>query len=269
MRNKGTRVVQIADFQENLFVRKILDQDHALYLAELIDSGVEMRDLIEVTDLVVPNSIVDGRHRKHAYDVNGVKEVKVKVLEFEDEAEMIAYAYKANTGGSKPPTKDDTEHTIDVLLERGVPKKRIAELLNLPSGLARNYINLVQSKLERQKVMRAAAAIREGGLTLAKAAVQYDVDPDKVKVALGGKKPPKHGVAELQRNLTKNYKSLGQKNANALRDMLDKLEDGDVTEKQVWGIFVHIEHLQKQSARAVADWKKRFEAKNGKVEKTA
>lgn len=275
MKNKGTRNALIADLQENLFVRKSLDQDHALYLAELMDSGVEMRDPIEVAEIESSDggkvlTIVDGRHRKHAYDVNGVKEIKVKVLEFEDEAEMISYAYQKNTGGSKPPTQDDTEHTIDVLLGRGVPKKRVAELLNLPSDLARKYINLVQSKLERQKVMRAAAAVREGGLTLSKAAVQYDVDPDKVKVALGGKKkPPKHGVEETQRNLTKAYKSLGQRNAAAIRNLLDKFEEGDVTEKQVNSIFGHIERLQKQSSRAVADWKKRFEAKNGKVAKTA
>lgn len=265
MKNKGMRTVRVADLRENLFVRKVLDQDHALYLAELMDGGVEMRDPIEVTDLLVPNSIVDGRHRKHAFDVNGVEEVKVRVLEFEDEAEMIAYAYKANTGGSKPPTQEDTEHTIDVLLNHGVAKKRIGEILNLPLEVARKYINSVQSKLERQKVMRAAAAIRDGGLTLAKAAVQYDVDPDKVKAALGGKKKAKHGVEELQRTLTTAYRSLGMKNARAIRSLLEKHEDGDVAEKQVRSIFDHIEHLQRQSTKSVADWKKRFETKNEKT----
>ncbi len=266
MKKKQRRIISITDLQENLFVRKALDQDHVLYLAELIDSGVEMRDPIEVAEIESPEgkvlTIIDGRHRKHAYELNNVTEIEVEVLEFEDEAEMISYAYQKNVGGAKPPTQADTEHTIDVLIRSGVPKKRIAELLNLPSYLARKYINLVHSKMERQKVMRAAAAVREGGLTLYKAAIQYDVDPESLKVALGGKKkPPKNRVEEIHRNLTKAYKSIGQRHAALIRNLIEKFDDGDVTEQQVNSVFNHIEKLQKQSARTIAEWKKRFEAK--------
>jgi len=262
MRNKGMRLVRVEDIRDNLFVRKALDQDHVLYLAELIESGVEMRDPIEVTDQPEQNTIVDGRHRKHAYELNEVKEIKVRVLEFEDETEMISYAYQANAGGSKPPSKADTEHTIEVLLRRGMPKKRIAELLDLPHDLARKYVNLVHSKMERQKIMRAAEAVREGGLTVAKAAVTYDVDPDRLKAALsGGKRQPKSGIEEARRRLTKAYKSLGMRNAAIIRSLLEKYDEGDVTERQVADIISHIEHLQKLSSRALQDWKLRFERK--------
>lgn len=132
---------------------------------------MQLRDPIEVTDRDgVMNVVVEGRHRKEAYELNNVAEIKVKVLEFDDEAEMIAYAYKANTGGSLPPTPQDTEHTIMLLLEHGETMKRIGELLGLPAGMARKYISSVKSKISRQKLMKAAAAITDGGLTVAKAA---------------------------------------------------------------------------------------------------
>jgi hypothetical protein len=271
MRNKGTRTVKLADLQMNLFVRKALNQDHALYLADLIENGVQLRDLIEVTDRDgVMNIVVEGRHRKEAYELNNVAEVKVKVLEFDDEAEMIAYAYKANTGGSLPPTLQDTEHTIMMLLERGEAMKRIGELLGLPAGMARKYINSVKSKTSRQKLMKAASAITDGGLTVAKAAEQYEVDADALKQVLSGhKRKHKMGVAEVQRGLTKTYKSLSSKNAALIRSLLEKYEDGDVTERQVREIFAHIEQLQKRSTRAVSDWKKRFDAANGKPAKAS
>ncbi len=80
---------------------------------------------------------------------------------------------------------------------------------------------------------------------------------------MSGKKK-KHGVAEMQRTLTKSFKSLGSKNAALLRSLLEKFEDGDVTAKQVMDIFEHLERLQKQSGRAIADWQARFDSLNKK-----
>lgn len=266
MRNKGMRTVAIKDLKENLFVRKQLNQDHVLYLADLIESGVKMNDPIEIT----PDfQIVEGRHRKEAFDLNGVKEVEVRILEFEDDAEMIAHAYKANTGGSLPPTKQDTEHTIGLLIERGESIKRIGELLGLPASLARTYVSQVRSRIARAKLLRAAAAITEGGLTLAKAAEQHGVELEKLKEFLSGKRRKKNGITEIHRGLTSLYKSVGQKNAALLRSLIEKYEDGDVTELQVEEIFSHVEKAQSGSARSVADWKKRFRSTNGKKKLSA
>ena len=267
MKIKGFRTVKLPELEMNLFVRKELNQDHALYLADLVENGVEFKDLIEVTDRNgLMNIIVEGRHRKEAFELNGVTSVKVKVLEFEDEAEMIAYAYKANTGGSLPPTPQDTEHTIMLLLQRGEAMKRIGELLGLPAGMARKYIGSVKSKASRQQLMKAANAVTDGGLTVAKAAEQYEVEPEKLKEIISGhKRKHKLGVPEIQRGLTQTHKSLSQKNASLIRSLIEKYEDGDVTERQVREIFDHLDQLQKRANRNIGDWKKRFEAANGKL----
>lgn len=266
MKIKGTRIVKLADLQMNMFVRKELDQTRAIYLGELIDNGVEMSDPIEVTDLNgLMNIVVDGRHRKEGYELANVSEIKVNVLEFENETEMIAYAYRANAGGSLPPTPQDTEHTILLLLERGEAMKRISEMLSLPTGMARRYIAEVKSKAARAKLQRAVAAVTDGGLTVAKAAEQYDVDHGKLKEALSGRKREiKWGIAEVQRNLTKSYRSAAQKNAALVRSLLEKYEDGAVTSRQIRDIFRHIEQLQKRANRSILDWEKRFDALNGK-----
>lgn len=271
MKVKGTRIVKVSDLQKNLFVRMELNQDHVLYLAGLIEHGRQMRDPIEVTDRDgTSNIIVEGRHRFEAYVVNNVTEVKVKVLEFENEAEMIAYAYKANTGGSLPPTSQDTEHTIMLLLEHGETTKRIGELLGLPAGLARKFISQVKSKVSRQKLLSAAAAVTDGGLTVARAAEQYEVDPEALKKMLSGhRRKHKMGIAEVQRGLTTSFKSLSSRNAALLRSIIVKHEEGDVTKQQVCAIFDHIEQLQGKSAYAVSERRKRFDAKNGQTAKAS
>lgn len=261
MRVKKTATVTLAELHTNLFVRKALDQEHAIYLGELISAQVEMRDLIEVTERDGLTEIVDGRHRKEGYELAGVSEIKVKVLEFENETEMIAYAYRKNTGGSKPPTLEDTDHTITLLLKRNESMKSIGEHLGMPASLVRKYAADIKSRMNRVALQAAMTAVTDGGLTITKAAEANEVDVDKLKELLSGKrKKHKDGVGEVQRLLTSTFKSLGLKNAAAIRKLLEKLEDGDVTADQVTEIFKHIDQLQRRHTRSIADWKSRFNA---------
>jgi ParB-like chromosome segregation protein Spo0J len=256
-----TKMVLIKDLHMNLFVRESLNQDHALFLAELIQNKVKLPPIKVTPDLVV----IDGRHRIEAHELNDLTQIEVEVLELTDEIRLISEAYKSNIGGSLPPTTQDTEHTVMLLLERRETKKRIGELLNLPAGMARKYVNSVESKIARQKLRGAVEAVTDGGLTVPKAAEQHGVDTNKLKEALSGhKKKNKWGVAEVQRNLTSRFRSEGQKNARLIMSLIEKYEDGDVSEKQVKDIFTHIEKLQQQSTRSVVQWKKRFNGKNGK-----
>lgn len=258
--------VALADLKSNLFVREALNQDHALFLAELVEHGVQLPP-IKITS---EGAVIDGRHRIEAYELNNRTKIECEVVKVATETELIAMAYKANIGGSLPPTAQDTEHTIMLLLDRGETMKRIGELLGLPAGMARKYINSVRSKISRQKLMKAASAITNGGLTVAQAAEQYGVEPEKLKeILLGHKRKHQHGVSEIQRDITKTHKSLSQRNAALIRGLLDKYEDGDVTERQVREIFAHIEQLQKRANRSVRDWKKRFDSANSRTAKVS
>lgn len=262
----NTITVAIKDLKRNLFVRGALNQDHALYLAELIAAGVKLDPILVTNELVV----VDGRHRIEAYELNIKTTVEAVIVSLATESELIGAAYRANTGGSLPPTIEDTEHTIEQLIENGETIKRIAELLGFPASMARKYVNTVKSKVARQKLMNAVAAVTDGGLTVAKAVEQYGVDAERLKEMMSGhRRKQKQGVAEMQRILTKTHKSLSLKNAALIRSLLEKLEDGDVSPRQVREIFAHIERLQKQSARAVVEWKRRFTAADGKSTKVA
>ena len=258
-----TKTIPIKDLDVNLFVRKELNPDHVLYLADLIHNGVKMRTLIKVTE---KNEVIDGRHRVEAYELCNTKSVKCEIVKVASKAEIISEAYRSNVGGSLPPTPQDTEHTIMLLLEQNETIKRIGELLGLPPAMARKYVRSVKSRMSRAKLQHAATAVTDGGLTVAKAAEQHNVDPDKLREILSGRRrKQKWGIPEIKRNLTNAYKTVGMKNSRILRKMFEKYEDGDVSEKQVKAVIAHIEHLQKQSARTFAERKKRFTAlKKGK-----
>lgn len=254
-------IVKIADLDMNLFVRKTLNQNHALYLGELVQNGVKLPPI-----LINPQKkVIDGRHRVEAYELNDLLEIEAEVVNITSDAELIAAAFKANVGGALPPNSQDIEHTIVVLLGLGEAQKHIVEMLGLPVEMTRGYIKNVQSRLMRQKLQQAADAVTEGGLTVPKAAEQFRVNPDRLKETLSGnrKKQKKEAMNEVQLHFTKRYRSLGSSNAASLRRLFDKFQDGDVSPQQVVAIFEKLDQLQKQSARSLADWRKRFDCANG------
>ncbi|MCI0542392.1 ParB/RepB/Spo0J family partition protein [bacterium] len=253
--------IALKDLKTNLFVRKSLDQDHVLYLAELIEGGVQMLTPIKITR---EYNIIDGRHRAEAYDLCGVTEIECEVINVVGESEVIAAAYKSNIGGSLPPTQADTEHTVRLLLDRNVNKKSIGELLALPSSIARKYINTVQSRMMRAKLQEAVTAVSEGSMTVNKVAEMYGVDTDALREMISGqRKKQKQDNGSIKRTLSTSYRSLTLKEVNAIKKLFDAFEDGDVSKKQVDDIFVHIERLKKRSMKAIGDWRARFVALNG------
>jgi ParB-like chromosome segregation protein Spo0J len=252
------RTVKISDLKINLFVRAQLNAEHALHLAQLMENGVKLPRILVNQDLV----IIDGRHRYEAYQLNKVTEIEVEMIEVTDQTELISRAYKANLGGSLIPTKEDTEHTVTLLIERGEKHRAIADLLGLPYGLIRKYVEIVRSKLDRAKLQRAADAVTDGGLTVPKAAEQHGVELRKLKETLSGRiHKPQVGIAQIKRQITSNYRSIASRNSKIYGGILEKYEDGDVTEAQVRSIFKHIEALQERGSRSMVDWKARFDSK--------
>ena len=232
----------VKDLSFDFFVRKELNADWALQLGDLVEHGVEM-DPIYITR---ENKVIDGRHRMEAHELAKKPEIKCKIVEADNDIELVVFALKQNLGGSLPPSKGDIEHTIQDLLNRGVPKKQL---------------NDVESQMQRAKLQKAALAISNGGLTVPKAAIQYDVPEDQLKTLLTTrvKGKTKRGIEEIQRQLSLSYKSLGQRNSATVRRLLDAYQDGDVSHKQAMKIFTHLDHLIKVSSRKATEWHKRFE----------
>src|SRR3989344_5959134 len=227
----------VKDLSFDFFVRKELNADWALQLGDLVEHGVEM-DPIYITR---ENKVIDGRHRMEAHELAKKPEIKCKIVEADN----------------------DIEHTIQDLLNRGVPKKQLAETLSmLPGKLVRKYLNDVESQMQRAKLQKAALAISNGGLTVPKAAIHYDVPEDQLKALLTTrvKGKTKRGIEEIQRQLSVSYKSLGQRNSATVGRLLEPDQDGAGSHKQAMKIFTHLDHLIKVSSRKATEWRKRFEA---------
>lgn len=256
MSKKNEVSLLIAQLKINLYVRRTLDEDRVIELAQLIEHGIEL-DPIEVTP---DNRVIDGRHRIEAHNLLNREAIRARVTVVADETDTIARAYRANTGGAKPPTQEDTEHTVTLLLSHGQTHRRIAELLGLPVSLTRKFIETIQSKAKRMKMQQALDAVANGGLSPLQAAQKHNLDVELVKGAISGRrKKTKDGFAGIQHSVTTLYRSASQKNRMVLESVLRRYEDADVTEKQVLQILAHMEKSHKSMGQRIQDWRARFE----------
>lgn len=258
---KKIETVEIAKLQTNLFVRTCLNQDHAMMLGLAMEHGERLPPIQVTREFVV----IDGRHRIEAHLLNSCKAIECEIIDVTDETELIRLAYRANAKSSLPPTQDDTEHTVALLLERKVTMKRIGELLALPASLARTLVKHVESKIMRKKVAKAIALVANGKYTTEQAAAEVGVPLGAVQDAMT---PPKNrkrhsDAGEIQRSITRLGRSTARKYSALLQELLKKVEDGDITVKAAAQIFQHVERLHRANSRSTAGWKARFEVANG------
>lgn len=252
-------VRKVSELEQDFYVRRGLIDDWVIQLAELILAGKELEPIYITRE----GKVIDGRHRLGAHDLAGKEEIRCKIVDADDDIELVSFALKCNMGGSMPPSKEDFEHVIKELLNRGVPKKDLADTLPmLPPSLVRKYLKDVESRLHRAQLAKAASAVVEGGLNVPKAAEQYQVPEKDLRAMLSSstKKKAKNGIGELERAFSNRFRADGNRTASALRKVLDMYQDGDVSHKQVLHMFNHVEHLLKQASRSVAGWRKRFDA---------
>lgn len=253
----GTVILKIEEVRLEVYVRTKLNETKVLEYAELMEAKVNFPP-IEVNQ---DNIIIDGRHRYEAAKLCSHDKIACTVTRTKDEADLISRAYRANAGGSLPPSREDTEHTIMSLLERGTKADDIAPMLNVPPSIAKKYIATVKSKIKRGKLVRAAAEVAAGKITVDDAASKYGLKPKDLGEFIEGNPTRKASDLEgLKRGLTISFTSSSHKSAGTLKRALDRFEDGDLSEKQVRAVFKHLSSLQERSSKAMEGWLKRFEA---------
>lgn len=247
------------------YVRKKLDQDHVLYLAELEENGVVL-DPIQVTPSKEEGyDILDGRHRIEAYKLLNRTTIRAKVQPpMRNIVEEISAAFKANLGGALPPSREDVEHTVSLLVAQNVSTKEIAQLLPIPPSLARKYVNMVSSRALRARMKQAMEAVTDGDLNIAEAAKKFEVDVNTLRKDLGGrKKKGQMRLSEIITTIRRQFRSLSQKNAQLLRKLHDELEDGETSPQVVDKALDTFKESVRQMQVSINGWRQRFEAAKG------
>ncbi len=250
--------VPIKKLKKDIYVRVKRDEERVYYFFGLIVDGKKVPPIKITEDF----KIIDGRHRVEAHEEAEKEEIEAEIVKIKDKRDFIVQAYKANLGGSLPPTQEDTEHTIKMLLEQGVSRKKIRNLLDLPSNLGSKYVDNVASKLKRRKLQAAADDVTNNNLTVTKAAEKHGLKPENLKSFLSGKKKKKNqgGISEMKANFTTRYRGLGAKNGKDLSEIRRRLEDADISLDEAQQVLNKLKILHSKSFKTIQDWEDRFKS---------
>jgi len=143
-----------------------------------------------------------------------------------------------------------------------VPEEVISDKLGLPPKMTRRLIEETQSKLNRAKLLRAASAVTDEGMTVQRAAETHGVEPERLKEVLNGhKRKGKQGVQSAKMRLTRLAKSNASTVAAILKKIVEQYEDGDLSERQVQQTFDHLQQTHERALKNLRDWRARFDAK--------
>jgi hypothetical protein len=252
--------VSIDELQETFDVRKKLDENRIMHFGMLYEAKGEIPPIWITSNM----EVVDGRHRIAGAKLAGVKTVPCIIIEGKDRAELIVEALKANMGGALPPTKDDFIVSFTQMIEAGMSRTRIIELMadKLPRSVTRKIVHDVQAMVYKRAVQRAFDAVAQGHMNVVEAAAHFNVEEKGLRTALGGRKKrivaDKFGLDSVTRSMTRRYTSISMSNAKVYGQLAEALEDGEVSPKTVEKVFDKIDGLLERQRKLVEIWRARL-----------
>jgi len=264
--------VALTDLKETFYVRTAIDHEHVSYLKGLVQTGV---DLPRIRVNVDTMEIVDGRHRKAAFEEIGFVDVECDAQKYASRAEMIADALKSNVGGSLPPSPADINHTMELMLSDGMKRKEIIVLISkrvgFPAKLVQKHLDDVQSNLCKVRMRRAISAVVDGGAKVEEAAVAFNVKPEALKQQLlasldGAEVGKKSDIRQLNAYLGSKITSLNMSFSQSLNRFTRDLRDGLVTNAEAVEVANKLEKLAKRCEKVLLDWANRLKTQAGTSE---
>lgn len=264
------RVVALKDVKTNFFVRKGIDQDHVLMLAELYESAllenkgdqVQASKAIAAIEVTSDLVMVDGRHRKEAMELAGITEARVEDVGSLTDAEIIVRASRANYGGSLPPTREDMIYTVEQMITRmGMSAATVeAHMTMIPKTVIRKYINMANKRINESKIKMALGDIASG-MGLLQAARVHGLKAEALKLVIEGKKPKsKAGTAQLNSQLSTYAKTFGLQTTRVVNKALEDYKDGEIAFETAQTVVNHYGHLLRRMFLRVSDWDNRLKA---------
>lgn len=264
-----TTMIPIVNIYNRFDVRKTLNDDRVLHLAELYTNGVALPP-ITVLPLSANNgdaptyAFLDGRHRAAAHALLDRQQIECVVdRSSKTLCETYAAALHSNWGGPLPPSRADIESTILRMLEAGVKPGEISKTMGfMPTGALRQYLTNAQSIIRRKSVGAALECVA-GGFTVAQAAEKYGLKPEIVKDAVSGKRRKATNVeadalAGIKGYITMTLKASNTGISKKLGHLLKQVEDGDVrvsvAEKVIDAWDLHM----KGTLHRIRDWRERL-----------
>ncbi len=251
--------VPLTQVRIDFYVRKTMDSDRVTFFEDLYRSSADVPALEINPDKV----LIDGRHRLEALKRLKRRYATCVIVQQKDRAEMIALAIARNANGALPPSEEDYIFSAVQLLQLGKIRADVVRMLAklLPVSMATRLVANAQSNLAKQKTRAALRDVSDNDMTVAAAAKKHKIEPARLKAALRGRSKTvvnSSSLAAITTTLTKRFRGLSASNANLLKRLAERCEDGELNERVYASVVTKMRVLVAKLSRVVDDYDHRF-----------
>lgn len=229
-------LIAIADIANRFDVRRSLDDDRIIQLAELYRDGAALPP-IEIIELAQAGkyAFIDGRHRAAARALLGETTVPAVIVKNSMQPlELFATALQANWGGAKPPSREDITHTVVRMIELGAKEKDLSDHLSfLPGSSLRHYMKAARALLHGRKMQQALQMVSDGVL-IEEAARKVGVGADTIRDAIQGRKrklsaagQQNMAVSDAKTYITRSLRAANSGIAQKIQALMRLVETGE------------------------------------------
>lgn len=257
--------VNISELKDSFYVRTETNQKHVEYLASLIGGDVDLGP-IRITD---DYKIIDGRHRVEATKFLNLPTIRAIVEKDGDLFLLVKKALSSNMGGALPNTREDLRHSITFLIEQQQAsyQKIITQLSDIyPHGMIKAIYGDAISRINNKKLAKALFLLRDGNITLSKAADAVGIPEKYLSDAIkrkGTKLTPQRWIADEKLLFKRRYSHVNKCNAQARIHIFQKFDDGELRENEVDSFLDYFGQQVARQQQIYSDWRKRWNVKKG------
>jgi len=267
------RELELAAIKETFVVRIALDSDRVNYLKSLKDSGIELDPVLVSEEEDGSFELIDGRHRKAAYQLSGSTTIRCQVKKYDSLTEKIVVALKCNVHGPLPPKEADLSHVMQLLLAAGESRRSIIEMISFqvgfPPRLIKKHLDWVQANLQKSLLRKAHNTVVNDGKTVHEAAAEYGISVETLKKHLQEKNGDEEGAInfnQLQSHIRQNCNRLNHVLGSNLSRIARDLKDGVINEREAMTMIAYVEQLVENFNRRHREWVKRFDVHTSTVQ---
>ncbi len=262
---KDVVLLPVADLTMKFDVRKALNDDRVLFFMERYESGAEVPPIEVVRGTM---DIHDGRHRKAALEHIGRKHAECILVEPMEYLDQLMDAFGKNVSNSPfPPTRADIVFVMRQLLDADVPNSTIQkrfEIYYKPSHV-RKLLKDAHSNVQKAKIAKAKMAVAHAGVSVETAAKEHGVKVEILRDEITGVKKRRKAtsVSDIKTEISNRFRAGAHKNIAVFKDLFDKFEDGEISEKSVLEVLLHVQRLNTDAAKRIDTWLERFRVLKG------
>lgn len=259
----------IRDIVSGPRVRVQLSEQRIDMFVELYRTGAQVPD-IEIYRGT--NEIRAGHHRRAALKRLAWEDREMGFKEVprpRDPVELVVDAFADNVGGSHQPSIQDCVYVMRGLLEKGHKEGKIRDSFvrrlqgTYTEKMIRGFIKTAKGQIIQRKMDAALADIGENELTVSAAAEKHGVDPAALKEKIGPKRKGSLDVSAIKKTISDLARGHTKKVTAAVKDILNKFEEGVADARSATEVLAHIESLNARAVSAAIKARQKLEKLGG------